>query len=131
MGNRVKILLKNIGISQKKFAESIGLSPNSITEVVSGRVQNFSLEILSIISRLYNVNLHWLLTGEGDIFLSKNPENQGDFSTTNIHNGIGDIVTHNYSQYMLNEDESIVIDNLRKRKNADKMPIVKAVLGIK
>ena len=76
MDEQLKKLINLMGISQKDFAESIGISPSAISEVIKGRVQSFNNETMLKIKETYNVNLHWLLTGKGEMFvddLSPNP----------------------------------------------------------
>lgn len=53
---------------QKEFAKRLGYSPSYLSEVESGKTKP-SLELLVRISQITNYSLHWLLTGEGPMFL--------------------------------------------------------------
>lgn len=53
------------GLSQEKFAEKLGLSRNFINQVENGK-KNISDRTISDICREFNVNEHWLRTGEGE-----------------------------------------------------------------
>jgi phage repressor protein C with HTH and peptisase S24 domain len=52
------------GLSKKDFAESLGLSMNMGFQISTGRVRP-SREVMERLSSVYNVNLHWFITGEG------------------------------------------------------------------
>jgi phage repressor protein C with HTH and peptisase S24 domain len=54
--------------AQKEFAKILGFSPSYLSEVESGKTKP-SLELLVNISQITNYSLHWLLTGEGPMFL--------------------------------------------------------------
>jgi len=54
-------------VSQKDWAEKLtGFSQSYISQVESGVVKNPSIAYLMKISLITEVNLHWLLTGEGE-----------------------------------------------------------------
>jgi len=65
--DRVKLLLNKIGMTQKKFAHSIGISPARLNNYFASR-SRISQAILVEIASVYNVNLTWLLTGTGSMF---------------------------------------------------------------
>ena len=54
--------------AQKEFAKILGFSPSYLSEVESGKTKP-SLELLIKISQYTKYSLHWLLTGEGPMFL--------------------------------------------------------------
>jgi phage repressor protein C with HTH and peptisase S24 domain len=54
--------------TQRKFAKMLGFSASYLSEAESGKTKP-SLELLISISKITNCNLHWLLTGEGPMFL--------------------------------------------------------------
>lgn len=53
---------------QKKFAESIHISPNTFSHYITGR-RKLPLDVAVKISEYTNCNLNWLLTGKGEMFL--------------------------------------------------------------
>jgi phage repressor protein C with HTH and peptisase S24 domain len=55
-------------IPQKEFAKTLGFSSSYLSEVESGKTKP-SLELLMNISQITNHSLHWLVTGEGPMFL--------------------------------------------------------------
>ena len=70
MNNRIKQVRKTAGLKQAEFAERIGLKPNTVTSYETGLRIPSDAVILSI-CREFNVNEHWLRTGEGDMFVQK------------------------------------------------------------
>ena len=73
-GIRLKKLIKALHLNQSSFAESIGKTQPNINRMISG-TSSISGEVLYRISGRYaQVNLHWLLTGVGEMFLESGPE---------------------------------------------------------
>jgi len=79
---RLESILQSLNITQKAFALSIDVSPGNVSDWLSNK-RNISpsLEALARISEVYKINLNWLLTGEGEMFLIK-----GGFSNKNTIN---------------------------------------------
>jgi transcriptional regulator with XRE-family HTH domain len=73
VGEQLKILLEILGLKQNQFAKSVDVSPSHVSDILTGRRNGFSTEVIIKISELYNVNIHWLLTGEGEMFLTSPP----------------------------------------------------------
>jgi len=73
-GIRLKKLIKALHLNQSSFADSIGKTQPNINRMISG-TSSISGEVLYRISGRYaQVNLHWLLTGVGEMFLESGPE---------------------------------------------------------
>lgn len=66
---RLLELIDKLGMNQKSFADALGITGAAITEVVKGRTKGLSEQTLSAIALKFNVNLNWLLTGKGEMFL--------------------------------------------------------------
>ena len=62
---RYNFVQEQSGLSKQDFAKSIGLIKSHGSLIGTGR-QKLSRETMQTLSRLYNVNLHWFLTGEGN-----------------------------------------------------------------
>lgn len=68
---RLKKLIKVLNLNQSSFAKSLGLTQPNISRMVSGS-SNISVEVLNRIKDRYRqVNLHWLLAGEGEMFFDE------------------------------------------------------------
>lgn len=68
MGERIALLIQTLGITQRKFAESIGVTPAFVNDVIN-RGKSFSQETIVKISFKFRVDINWLLTGEGEMFI--------------------------------------------------------------
>lgn len=78
-GLRLKKLIKALHLNQSSFAESIEKTQPNINRMISG-TSSISGEVLYRISGRYaQVNLHWLLTGVGEMFLESAPEGHPHF----------------------------------------------------
>ncbi|MGI6068925.1 MAG: helix-turn-helix domain-containing protein [Blautia sp.] len=68
MLNRIKELRKNLRMTQMEFGEKIGVKGNTITNYETG-LRNPSEAVVKSICREFNVNEDWLRTGEGEMFI--------------------------------------------------------------
>lgn len=68
IGERLKKLRKELDLTQGAFAARIGSVQNTITGYESGR-RNPSAQVITLISREFNVNEEWLREGTGEMFL--------------------------------------------------------------
>jgi len=62
--DRFNLVQQASGLSKKDFAESLGISKAMGYQVSTGMLKP-SREVMDSLSRIYNVNLHWFLTGSG------------------------------------------------------------------
>ena len=67
MNERIRALIKALKIKQSEFAQRIGVSRPFVSELCSG-AKNPSDRTIADICREFNVNEHWLRTGEGEMF---------------------------------------------------------------
>ena len=71
INDRIKLLIEKLEMDAKSFAKLIETNPSSISHLTSGRNKP-SFDILQkIATKLPQVNIVWLLTGEGEIFQSE------------------------------------------------------------
>ena len=70
VGNNIKRLREELGLTQQKFAERIGIKQNSIALIESNK-RNISRQALMSISREFGVRLEWLETGEGEMYATR------------------------------------------------------------
>lgn len=78
MHNRLKLLRETLGLKQGKFAEQLGMSQAYLSDIEHGR-KGFSATLLMALDNK-NVNLHWLLTGEGQMLYSPDYPLSSDLS---------------------------------------------------
>lgn len=68
MNERIKELRKTLDLTQSEFAERIGSSQNTLANYEIGR-RNPSSSVINNICKEFNVNEQWLRTGEGEMFI--------------------------------------------------------------
>lgn len=66
MKDRIKELRKNLGLTQQKFADRLGLKRQTIAAYEIGNIEP-SESTLLLICKEFKVNKNWLLTGQGEI----------------------------------------------------------------
>lgn len=64
---RLKILLKELNMSQRQFAMKINLDAGYFSRIVQGKV-NPPDRILLLIENVFGVNKDWLENGKGEMF---------------------------------------------------------------
>lgn len=67
MEERIKAIRESLRLSQREFGERLGVSRDVISNLEYGRVAPKEL-FLKHICDVYDVNEHWLISGEGEMF---------------------------------------------------------------
>ena len=67
MNERLKELRKYLNLSQKVFAEKLGITDSGLSNLESGK-RNLTEQMIISICREFNVNRAWLVEGVGDMF---------------------------------------------------------------
>lgn len=75
MKGRFKELRKALGLSQEEFSRRLGLTRGAITNIELGKTEAKPL-FISLVCSTFNVNETWLRTGEGEMFLPKDPDDE-------------------------------------------------------
>ena len=68
IGERIKQLRKELGMTQAVFAERIGIRQNSVAVIEMGKNMP-SDQTVAFICREFRVNEEWLRTGAGEVFI--------------------------------------------------------------
>jgi len=71
MLKRIELLVRELGITITEFEREIGASESSIKNGLRGNSGPRTELYLKIYRRYKSVNLHWLITGEGEMFLKQ------------------------------------------------------------
>lgn len=72
-GVRLEKLIETLNLTQVSMAETLEISQGYISQMVSGS-RNISRTVLqSITKKFQNVNVRWILTGEGEMFSATGP----------------------------------------------------------
>lgn len=75
IGDRIKLIRKHFNATQQEFADKLGVKRNTIAQYEIGRNEP-QAAIITLICNTYNVNKHWLETGEGEMFNSLDREKE-------------------------------------------------------
>ena len=70
INNRIDLLIKDLGITKTRFAESLHVSSQFISSLCSGAKQP-SERTISDICREFNVSLDWLQSGNGEMYVQR------------------------------------------------------------
>lgn len=85
MKERLKTLRKHLKLTQKEFAQSIGLkSPSTIGNIELGLIQLSDRNISAICDR-FDVDETWLRTGKGEMFVNLSSEDEFDILVGNLY----------------------------------------------
>lgn len=97
INDRILYIIENKANKNKKqFAEMINVAPQVIQNIVSGRRNKPSFDILNaIISTFDDINSEWLITGNGEMFKNINTITQTTTGDNNISIGKGSIKGNN------------------------------------
>jgi len=71
IGERIREIRKQLKLNQKELGEKMNLSAGSFSEIETGKY-NPSMEFLIKLAKNHNVNLCYLLLGEGEMFVDPN-----------------------------------------------------------
>lgn len=79
MKERIAQIVQKEGMTAAQFADKIGISPSSLSHILSGR-NNPSLEVVMKIHKACDyISLDWLLYGEGEMETDVDSDNNGEF----------------------------------------------------
>lgn len=75
MNKRIKEIRKKLHLTQDKFGQKLGIARNTVANYETG-LRTPSNAVITLICKEFNVDEHWLRTGEGEMFknLSKNEQ---------------------------------------------------------
>ena len=72
LGSRVKLLRKQLNLSQEAFGLKLGVTGAGISKIENG-LRNLTEQMIILICKEYNINESWLRFGEGEMFKEKLP----------------------------------------------------------
>lgn len=110
MGNRLSALIKYLGLTKTAFAAKINLSQPFVSDLCNDKSVPSDRTILDICRR-FDVSESWLRTGEGDMFILKNRDQEISEFLGDLMKGEPDF-RHRFISVMarLNEEEWKMIE---------------------
>ena len=79
MKERIKQIRLKLGIQQGEFAEKLNVVQQQLSKYERGENKP-SAEFLTVLNEKVNVNINWLLTGKGEMFINDNYTNNDNKS---------------------------------------------------
>lgn len=77
-------------LSQQEFAEMLKISPASLSSIFNDRTKPTINHVEAVMSSFPNINLQWLMAGEGEMFLSPGTSEDDSPSSGQQSDGSGD-----------------------------------------
>ncbi len=68
IGKRMRALRLNLKVTQSALASKLKVKPSAISQIESGKIRP-STDTMLLLTRLCDVNLHWLITGKGPMWV--------------------------------------------------------------
>lgn len=118
VGERIKILADSLNITQKKLAQQIGMSQNSITNIIKGKNEPGKSFIWGITQHYPQINIDWVLHGTGEMI----KENHSQSQSINV-----DVILDDYRREIANKES--LIEKLWKEIDAWRNMAMNAQLG--
>ena len=75
MKERIRLLRETLGLTQRAMGEAIGLKDSTIATYEIGRSRPSGAALRAICDK-FGVNMDWLLTGDGDMFVKRSPDEE-------------------------------------------------------
>ena len=76
IGERIRIFRVYKSLKQSVFAELIGVSRSTLSEVENGKNKNPSTSVIvNIVDAFNDINIEWLLTGKGEMIKADAEDN--------------------------------------------------------
>ena len=72
MKDRIRIVMESTHMTQKTFAEHIGMSQAALSSIFNGRTNPTLKTVEAIINKMPEISLEWLLFGKGEMYDSAN-----------------------------------------------------------
>ena len=112
--NRLNQFVLSTGRSSSQFADEISIPRPSFSQIINGRNKKLSNELIEKLHIAFpNLNILWLLFGEGNMILDDNKDNIPTTSPADIN----DSLSSDNSQK--NQEEAIISDSILPRDSVN------------
>lgn len=75
MNARIKQLRKALGLTQQEFADQLNIGRGTLANYEVGRNEPIDA-VIALICREFDVNVQWLRTGKGEMFIQKSRDEE-------------------------------------------------------
>lgn len=69
MKERIYQIMQSENLSQREFAQALGISPSSLSSIFNGHTSPTNYTVQAIHKKFPSINVAWLMFGEGDMFV--------------------------------------------------------------
>lgn len=107
--DRLNEIIDHQGKTLKEMSTQLDISYRTLQNYLLGERTNISIESLKSFHNCLNVNINWLLTGKGEMYLNKQ-EQQEEFNVENILQHL----TSQQKQELLNRSQEMRLINTLK-----------------
>lgn len=89
MENRIRTIMELERMSQQEFAQKLGLSPATLSNIFKGKTRPTNNHVQAIHRAFPNINISWLLFGEGDMYVDGSGSKKGEGESSDTVDGMG------------------------------------------
>lgn len=107
MNERLRKLRRELDMTQKRFAEKLGIKQNTVATYELGRIVP-SDSVIRLICSEFNVREEWLRTGSGDMFSDKGSSLSSELK----------------ERFRLSDGAALLIEKFIKLKDSDREAVV-------
>ena len=75
IGRRMRALRLTLKVTQSALAKTLKVKPSAISQIESGKIRP-STDTMLLLTKLCDVNLHWLITGKGPMWVDPQDSRQ-------------------------------------------------------
>lgn len=101
---RLTLLIEKSGFKNaSQFAQEVGINEGNLSSMTTGKRDLSMKNLKKILNKIDNLNIKWLLLGEGDIFFSNGKVKNQIENNNGVNVGQGNESTINYQQGNSNE----------------------------
>jgi len=98
MQDRFKKILEEKGLNAQRAAKIIGIDASAVSHIINGR-RRPGFDVLQKLSNAFpDLNLNWLVNGQGNMYISKELENSSDENEDNLSTN---------ERYLVNRDNEV------------------------
>ncbi len=78
MKDRIMQIMRKENMTQQEFAKAIEVSPASLSNIFNGKTNPTNNHVSAIHRRFPDININWLMFGEGDMYATVSDETDKD-----------------------------------------------------
>lgn len=110
MKDRILEIMKRNNMTQQEFAAALEISPATLSNIFNGKTNPTNNHVMAIHKRFPQINVNWLMFGEGNMFTIENVgfENTSSIENDLFANACSDINTVDNCKHSLTDSNGIL-----------------------